>query len=93
MNSAVFNLRQLQDTKTFLTLCESMSTDEALHVIEQEITDRVKELPDSKPTRATNSAPNKPCPSCGTLMREEDKSGEFVWHCLNCQHSEYIGFK
>lgn len=93
MNLELFNLRQLQDTKTFLTLCEAMPINDALQVIEQEIANRTNELPDSKVLNTTNPAPIKSCPSCGVSMREENKGGEFIWHCLECHHSEYIGIK
>jgi len=93
MNLELFNLRQLQDTKVFLTLCGSMPLDKALQVLEQEIKGRIKKLPDSEALDTINTVPSKACPSCDGLMREESKVNELIWHCLSCQYSEYIGVK
>lgn len=94
MNLDVFNLRQLQDTKTFLTLCKKkkLTMGQAIVQLEAEIQQRASIVsPEVLPRKELA----KLCPKCNIQMRKEHKGKgqniEAIWHCTRCEYSEYIG--
>lgn len=94
MNLDVFNLRQLQDTKAFLAMCEKkgVTREQATAELEAEIQRRTPAVPTEV---SHGKVPSKPCPTdgCDGVMRMESKGRETIWHCLACQYSEYIGYR